>query len=224
VSGLKRFAFLLIFTSMLVMGCTTASDRTFEIISQEEEPASEPVTTVESVTTVEPVTTKEPVPAGELSPKPKDVPEQVEQKKLLLDQEFLPRLARNESNGFDVSIGMTKDDVIAKYGQVTRVEVYEGGIYYAFEKLPEGIFYFDNKNRVYAIHLSATHLSETNLMKIIDALGPPVEQGESLVDGDYTLFYKAGDNEVFISAESSEASVDKIRIINKKMLNDCRSC
>lgn len=212
MSGLKRIVFLLIFTSMLVMGCTAASDQTIEIISQEEEPVSEPLTTVEPVPTVEP------------SPKPKDVPEQVEKKKLLLDQEFLPRLARNETNGFDVSIGMTKDEVIAKYGKVTKVEVYEGGIYYAFEKLPEGIFYFDNKSRVYAIHLSASYLSETNLTKIIDTLGPPVEQGESLVDGDYTLFYKAGDNEIFISAESSESSVDKIRIINKKMLSDCRSC
>lgn len=206
VSGLKRFAFLLVFTAVLVMGCTTASDQTIEIISQEKEPVSEPVPTVEP------------------SPKPKDVPEQVEKKQLLLDQDFLPRLARNESNGFDVSIGMKKDDIIAKYGEVTKVEVYEGGIYYAFEKLPEGIFYFDNQSRVYAIHLSASHLSETNLTQIIDALGPPVEQGESLVDGDYTLFYKAGDNEIFISAESPESSVDKIRIINKKMLNDCRSC
>jgi len=212
VSGLKRFAFLLVFTAILMMGCTAASDQTIEMISQEEEPVSEPVPSMEPVPTVEP------------SPKPKDVPEQVEKKKLLLDQDFLPRLARNESNGFDVSIGMTKDDVIAKYGKVTKLEVYEGGIYYAFEKLPEGILYFDNNDRVYAIHLSASHLSETNLTKIIDVLGPPVEQGESLVDGGYTLFYKAGDNEIFISAESPESSVDKIRIINKKMLNDCRSC
>ncbi|ELK42071.1 hypothetical protein D478_10890 [Brevibacillus agri BAB-2500] len=41
-----------------------------------------------------------------------------------------------------------------------------------------------------------------------------------MVDGEYLLLYEAGDNSVFISAENKNSPPEKIRIINKKMLDE----
>lgn len=193
---MKRFGFLLLFACMLVAGCTNGSA-----------PSAEE---------------KSPADQGLASPQEGKTEDQakVHEKQVLINQDFLSLLGNNQINGFDLSIGMSKADVIAQYGAVTKEDFYEGGLYQEFEKLQNGIVYFDGSDRFYAIHLAASHMSETNLAAIMEALGTPIEQGASMVDDKYNLYYEAGDNSVFISADNLESPAETIKIINKVMLDE----
>lgn len=196
MSRLKRIGFLLMFACMLVVGCTNGSAPSAE----EKPPADQSVAAPEEGMTEE---------------QAKD-----HEKQVLLNQDFLSLLRNNQINGFDLSIGMSKADVITRYGAVTKEDFYEGGLYQEFEKLQNGIVYFDGSDRVYAIHLAASHMNETNLTTMLEALGTPIEQGVSMVDDKYILYYEAGDNSVFISADNLESPAQTIKIINKVMLDE----
>ena len=63
-------------------------------------------------------------------------------------------------------------------------------------------------------------MSQTNLGVIREQLGTPVAQGKSMVDEKFDMYYEAGDNSVYISARDEHSPVEKIRIINKKMLDE----
>lgn len=196
MSGLQRFGFHLLFACMLVAGCTNDTAPSAE----EKLPADQAIAVPEE---------------GKTEDQAKGYEKQV-----LLNQDFLPLLVNNQINGFDLTIGMSKADVIARYGAVTKEDFYEGGLYQEFEKLQNGIVYFDGSDRVYAIHLAASHMNETNLTTMLKALGTPIEQGVSMVDDKYILYYEAGDNSVFISADNLESPAQTIKIINKVMLDE----
>lgn len=46
---------------------------------------------------------------------------------LILDDNFLKLLASNEINGFDIAIGMKKEEVIKRYGAVVKQDFLDGG-------------------------------------------------------------------------------------------------
>ncbi|WP_429845427.1 hypothetical protein [Brevibacillus sp. FIR094] len=137
-----------------------------------------------------------------------------------LDGQFLQMLAKNEISGFDIHIGMKRDEVSALYGKVTKQDYWDGGRYEVFEKLESALIYFDGQDRVYGIDLAGLHLNETNLDTIRKNLGAPVSEDKSMADQDYVMFFEAGDNSVFISAKDEQSPADKIRIINKKMIEE----
>ncbi|EJL47851.1 hypothetical protein BAG01nite_18550 [Brevibacillus agri] len=139
---------------------------------------------------------------------------------LILDDNFLKLLANNEINGFDIAIGMKKEEVVKRYGAVVKKDFLDGGQYAVLEKLDDGIVFFDGADRVYAIDLEGSRLGTATLEAIQQGWGTPVDEGESMVDGEYLLLYEAGDNSVFISAENKNSPPEKIRIINKKMLDE----
>lgn len=146
--------------------------------------------------------------------------------KVILDDKFLETLKKNEINGFNIAIGMKKEEVIALYGKVTKEEFWNGGIFHYFEKLEGGSVLFDGKDRVYGIELGAEHLSETNLAAIIKKVGKPAEQGMSDLSQEYIIEYGAGDNHVNIYAADEGLpagkvrNADRIKIINKKMYDE----
>lgn len=146
--------------------------------------------------------------------------ETVKEPKLLLDQKFIPLLASGEIQGFDISIGSIKEDVVKKYGTITKKDFFDGGKYSQLEKLEKGIVYFDGKNRVYAIDLGAIHLDKTNLKEIKTAMGAPKVEEISDIDNEYFLMYESGDVTVYFYAKNKEAPVETIRIINKQMISE----
>lgn len=139
---------------------------------------------------------------------------------IILDDQFLKLLAKNEISGFDIHIGMKRDEVSALYGKVTKQDYWDGGRYEVFEKLNSALIYFDGQDRVYGIDLAGLHLNETNLDTIRKNLGAPVSEEKSMADEDYVMFFEAGDNSVFISAKDEQSPADKIRVINKKMIEE----
>ncbi|RAT99515.1 hypothetical protein ASG16_001025 [Brevibacillus sp. Leaf182] len=139
---------------------------------------------------------------------------------IILDEQFLKLLAKNEISGFNIHIGMKREEVSALYGKVTKQDYWDGGRYEVFEKLESALIYFDGQDRVYGIDLAGLHLNETNLDSIRKNLGAPVSEEKSMVDQDYVMFFEAGDNSVFISAKDEQSPADKIRIINKKMIEE----
>ncbi|MGG4462577.1 hypothetical protein ABEX29_30295 [Brevibacillus porteri] len=141
-------------------------------------------------------------------------------RQITLDEQFLQLLAKNEISGFDIHIGMKRDEVSALYGKVTKQDYWDGGRYEVFEKLESALIYFDGQDRVYGIDLAGLHLNETNLDTIRKNLGAPVSEDKSMADEDYVMFFEAGDNSVFISAKDEQSPADKIRIINKKMIEE----
>ncbi|MGG4455942.1 hypothetical protein [Brevibacillus porteri] len=141
-------------------------------------------------------------------------------RQIILDEQFLQLLAKNEISGFDIHIGMKRDEVSALYGKVTKQDYWDGGRYEVFEKLESALIYFDGQDRVYGIDLAGLHLNETNLDTIRKNLGAPVSEDKSMTDQDYVMFFEAGDNSIFISAKDKKSPADKIRIINKKMIEE----
>ncbi|MGG4450870.1 MULTISPECIES: hypothetical protein [Brevibacillus] len=141
-------------------------------------------------------------------------------RQIILDDQFLKQLSKNEISGFDIHIGMKRDEVSALYGKVTKQDYWDGGRYEVFEKLESALIYFDGQDRVYGIDLAGLHLNETNLDTIRKNLGAPVSEDKSMADEDYVMFFEAGDNSVFISAKDEQSPADKIRIINKKMIEE----
>ncbi|MEK3741178.1 MULTISPECIES: hypothetical protein [unclassified Brevibacillus] len=214
---MKRFIYVAIAASMLVIGCSPG--------------ASEPVASKDTPPAGKQEQQPNPAPQDE-GTKPEQGSEEAKEgnetttddapngSKIIIDGNFLKQLASNEINGFDIAIGMTKQEVIELYGRVIKEDYYDGGRYQAFENLSGGIVYFDGKNRVYAIDLAGEHLNQTNLNVIRQQLGTPVAQGQSMVDEKFDLYYEAGENSVFISAKDEHSPVEKIRIINKKMLDE----
>ncbi|MEJ8547961.1 DUF4309 domain-containing protein [Brevibacillus borstelensis] len=140
--------------------------------------------------------------------------------KVILDENFLPGLTNNKLNGFNISIGSSLQEVSEKYGQVTSKDFYDGGQYHAFEHLQRGFVFFNGKEQVYAIDLSGYHLSTTSLEEIKKALGTPASEGADEMDGGWLLVYEAGDNTVYLHAEDAKFPVEKIRVINKKILEE----
>ncbi|MGD8191452.1 DUF4309 domain-containing protein [Brevibacillus ginsengisoli] len=143
--------------------------------------------------------------------------EKIKESKIILDHNFLPLLASGEIQGFDISIGANKEDVLKKYGAVTEEDYYEGGKYSKLEKLNNGIVFFDDKNRVYAIDLAASSLDKTNLEEIKKALGSPVSEGVSDIDDSYCLTYETGNVTVNLSSKDNKSPVETISIINKNL-------
>ncbi|RNB56144.1 hypothetical protein EDM57_13000 [Brevibacillus gelatini] len=68
--------------------------------------------------------------------------------------------------------------------------------------------------------MAGSRLGTATLETSQQGWGTPVDEGESMANGKYLLLYKAGDNSVFISAENKTSPPEKIRIINKKMLDE----
>ncbi|WP_244297384.1 hypothetical protein [Brevibacillus antibioticus] len=146
--------------------------------------------------------------------------------KVVLDENFLKSLEKNEINGFPIAIGMKKEEVISRYGKVTKEDFWNGGIYHSFEKLEGGAVLFDGKDRVYGIELEAQRLSETNLEAIIKKVGKPSEQGMSDLSEQYVIYYEAADNLVRIYAADEKLPAGKVRnadrmiIFNKKLYDE----
>ncbi|NRR23673.1 hypothetical protein [Brevibacillus sp. MS2.2] len=178
-----------------------------------------PDTNVSTDTKPQPVT-EEKQEAGNSGGDQKQEKKTSDVRQIILDEQFLKLLAKNEISGFDIHIGMKRDEVSALYGKVTKQDYWDGGRYEIFEKLESALIYFDGQDRVYGIDLAGLHLNETNLDTIRKNLGAPVSEEKSMADEDYVMFFEAGDNSVFISAKDEKSPADKIRIINKKMIEE----
>ncbi|WP_232695904.1 hypothetical protein [Brevibacillus daliensis] len=187
---MKRLAILTVAALLLLAGC--APDK----------PTTEP-----PVTSPETGQTGEQQPVQEIS-------------KVKLNEKFLGELATNEIQGFPIAIGASKDEIMKKYGAVTETNFYEGGEYHAFEKLDQALLFFDGKERLYAIDIGSKYLSTTDSQNLKKAVGKPDYDGMDDSTGGYTITYQAGDNSVFISAADDKSPVEKIRIINKKMIEE----
>ncbi|USG68182.1 hypothetical protein NDK47_13240 [Brevibacillus ruminantium] len=140
--------------------------------------------------------------------------------KVFLDDSFLSELSQNKIKGFDISIGASKKEVTEIYGRVSERDFYDGGQYLAFEHLSGAIFFFDGQHRVYAMDLAGFHLNTADIAEIRQTLGTPEDEGDSHVDGEWFLYYQAGENSVIFSAENGNAPVDRMRVINKKMVEE----
>ncbi|ELK42072.1 hypothetical protein D478_10895 [Brevibacillus agri BAB-2500] len=64
---------------------------------------------------------------------------------LILDDNFLKLLANNEINGFDIAIGMKKEEVVKRYGAVVKKDFLDGGQYAVLEKLDDGIVFLTGR-------------------------------------------------------------------------------
>lgn len=195
---MKRLTCMAIVAGLLVGGCSSANVST--------EPKEQPVEEKKQETVQE--------GKGE-SDKQSGTTEQV-----VLDEQFLKLLAKNEIGGFPIAIGTKKEAISAQYGKVIKQDYWDGGQYNIFEKLEGALLYFDGQDRLYAIDLAGHRLSETKLETIRKNLGAPVSEDKSMADQDYVMYFEAGDNSVFIHAKDEQSSADKIRIINKKMIEE----
>ncbi|MGO0062512.1 hypothetical protein ACTID9_21240 [Brevibacillus fluminis] len=173
-----------------------------------------------SVGTVPPVSPTGTKPGDSKQPSPPQPDEAQAAGKVILDGKFLPMLKDGRVQGIDIAIGTTKESVLKKYGPITKQDDYDGGQYTAFAKLAHGVLYFDGHDRVYCMDLGAQWADKTELNAIKQALGAPIDEGVSEVNGDYSLYYAVGEIEVYLGFDSKDAPLKSIRIINKQMISD----
>lgn len=139
---------------------------------------------------------------------------------VVLDETFLAGLAENQVKGCPISIGSRKQEVIDRFGSVREKGFYDGGQYHAFEHLAGGIVFFDGQDRVYAFDLTGDFLNTSRIDEVKKQLGKPTEEGVNQVDGGWFLLYQAGDNMLILDAADAQSPIEKIRVINKKMVEE----
>ncbi|QQE76351.1 hypothetical protein KDJ56_10725 [Brevibacillus composti] len=63
-------------------------------------------------------------------------------------------------------------------------------------------------------------MNTSRIDEVKKQLGKPTEEGVNQVDGGWFLLYQAGDNMLILDAADAQSPIEKIRVINKKMVEE----
>jgi len=122
---------------------------------------------------------------------------------LPLDPDFLAYAAEGKIKGIEFGIGADKDDVIRKWGEPQKT----GSWQTPYGSWFDYYYFFGNPDE----SVSAIRIGGNTVNDSVDewkkALGEPREEGPGEVESGWTLYYEAGDYQIFINADAEDGTV-----------------
>ncbi|MNR38489.1 hypothetical protein D3C85_1565980 [compost metagenome] len=133
--------------------------------------------------------------------------------KIVLDPKFMELAAMGKVRGIEFGIGDAKNEVIAKWGKPHEIGTrqVEFQRWYNYQ-----MYFWQPDNRVGAIRILGDSIDYT-LPEIKKALGNPKSEinGE---DGVWSLFYQAGDYELYLNAATKDGQVESLMLKRKRSI------
>jgi hypothetical protein len=127
--------------------------------------------------------------------------------KMVLDGKFMELASMGKVGAIEFGIGAIKQDVFAKWGEPHST----GSRSATFYRWNNYMYFFTGPEDTVGSIIVKSESLPSKVSDIRKTLGPPKSEGEGL-DSNWTLYYQAGEYEIFINADGKDGNLELLHL------------
>lgn len=132
-------------------------------------------------------------------------------KKLPLDKDFLSYAAQGKIKGIEFGVGANKAEVAEQWGEPQKTGTWQT----TYEAWFDYYYFFGNPDETVSAIRVGGNSAKYTVKELKNAIGAPKEEGASMVEEGWSLYYEAGDYQIFFTADSKDGTVRHMTLKKK---------